>query len=84
MSKLINDSGDLIFLGAEQRTAKSGNLYTIVTIADTKEFQQHHLFKSDDCTINGLQLNDRINVILDLQTVGYNQNLTLLKIEKHK
>lgn len=84
MSELINNSGNLVYLGEETRKSQKGNDYTLVTIGDSVEMQRHNFFKDEKCETNDLKVGQPVDILLNLDTEGFNQRINLKKVLPHK
>lgn len=79
---LLSQESNLQFHGVEQRTAKTtGAPYQVVILRDVEKFEEFQFFKTDDLTVNGVQIGENVLCQFEMVKRGYNVQTNLIKIQ---
>lgn len=76
-------SDELVYLGETKRISqKTGNKYTLITLADPKKYENYDFFKRDDLVQSEeFSQGDVVLAEFELSKNGFNTNLNLVKLE---
>ena len=78
---MFKSTKDLVFMGVDSRVSKSNNPFRLARIGDPVAMQNFEFFVGDNVQIQA-QPGDNVEVVLNLETQGYNVVPRLVSIIK--
>lgn len=78
---ILQSQSNLIFLGEENKTAQSGNAYTVVKIGNPDKYENYTFYKNDNVKTDGLKQGDKIKATLEVVPQGFRNNINLTHVQ---